>query len=220
MGAVTAVALALALRCAERAELDELRRSQPGLWLQDVDDERLVLRGRLALADADGREVDSYLIELRVPRHGRPGVPEVFERAGRIPRIADRHISTNNACCIEHPVEYLLRPRQTLAEYVNGQVRSYFIAQSYFEQFKMWPHGELGHGVEGTREFCASRFGEIDIAIVAAGLELLTVRGAKHQPCACGSRRKFIKCHYGALRVAKAWPAAARALLVHEIRRR
>lgn len=207
-----------ALSSAERAEIDELRASQPGLWLRAVEEKYLVFRGRLSLADAGGREIDAYLVEVRVPRHDRPGLPKVFERGGRIPVKADRHVFTDASCCIEYPVEYLLRPRQRLAEYVNGQVRSYFIAQSYFEQFNAWPHGELGHDHVGTREFSASRFGDVDTSVVAGALELIDRPGGKHAPCPCGSRRKFLKCHYGVMRAAKGWPAVARSLLCRLIR--
>lgn len=218
---MTVAARGPGLADAEHADLAELRVSQPGLWLQAADEGRLVLRGRLSLKDEIGTEVDSYLVELRIPRQDQPGVPDVFERGGRIPKIADRHVFTDTkGCCIEHPVEYLLRPRQRLAEYVNGQVRSYFIAQSYFEQFQEWPHGELGHGIAGTRELCLTWFGAIDLETIAAALELFGKPGAKHRPCPCGSGEKFMACHYDALRSAKRWPAAARAELVRCIRRK
>lgn len=202
----------------ERAELDELRQVQPGLWLKRIDAAWLVLQGRLSLNDANGDEVDSYIVEIGMPRvEGED--PQVFERGGRIPRDPDRHIFSNTGgCCVEFPVEYFLRPRQRLVEYINGQVVSFFIAQSHFEHFGRWPHGERGHGLVGVKQFCAEHFGDIDVEIIARALELLDLPGGKHKRCACQSGRKFFKCHRETFSAARAWPSAARRNLVAQIR--
>ena len=202
----------------ERAELGELRQVQPGLWLKRVDETRLVLQGRLSLNDTKGEEVDSYLVEIRMPRVDG-ATPDVFERGSRIPCEPDRHIFSNTgACCTEFPVEYLLRSRQRLVEYVNGQVVSFFIAQSHFEHFGRWPHGELGHGMLGVKQFCAAHFGDVDVRHVAAALELLDLPGGKHRRCPCQSGRKFFQCHRDVFKKSRAWPSAARWKLVQQIR--
>jgi hypothetical protein len=216
VGSLTNTVASTAPSASELAELDELRRAQPGLWLRRVDEGCLVLAGRLALYDRSGGEVDAYLVEISVPRTTvTEAVPEVFECGGRIPRIADRHVFAHGACCIELPVEYLIRPRQRLAAYVGGQVRSYFIAQSYFEQFGTWPHGELAHGRRGVIEFCVDRLGTSDVVAVSKTLGAFDKWSeTKHRPCPCGSQRKFLKCHGAQLRAARAWPSVARAELL------
>ena len=50
----------LPLATSERAELEELRRLQPGLWLRRVDRDHLVLAGRLSLFNVDDVELDAY----------------------------------------------------------------------------------------------------------------------------------------------------------------
>jgi hypothetical protein len=204
------------LSAAEHAELDELRRSQSGLWLARVEPRWLRFRGRLSLRSGDGIEVDSYLIECAFPRDpASEDTPSVIEVGGRIPREAERHIFTNTgACCIELPVEYLRRGKQGLSDYVNGPLRSYFIAQSHFECTGMWPHGELAHGACGIQQFCDRAFGTTNLALVRAALKAVeSWRSSKHRACPCGSGRRFIRCHGRRFAAARSWPPAARRRL-------
>lgn len=205
------------LSASENAELDELRRSQCGLWLGRVEPRWLNIRGRLSLNAGDGTEVDSYLIECAFPRDPTGDyTPSVKEVGGRIPREAARHVFTNTGeCCVELPVEYLRRGRQRLSEYVNGPLRSYFIAQSHFECTGTWPHGELAHGARGIQQFCDRMFGTADLALVSGAVKAVgSWRASKHRACPCGGGRRFIRCHGRRFAAARLWPPAARRSLL------
>ena len=128
---------------------------------------------------------DVYEIEIRLNdlRHDKP---KVFETGGRIIRLArelsksiiDLHLYPDNGdCCLGL---FLPNSNETLSEYVLRKVYPYFVWQAYFSKYrKVPPVGEWPHGALGQQEFL---------------MHIRTI--GRHQPCPCGSGKKFKDCCY------------------------
>ena len=205
----------------EQADLDWLAASFPNL---SHDSDAGVIAGELELRAAyDGGQeklrigsdnatesMDSYLsdsfsirIELDALDHN--GWPTVYEVGGRHASIAarekieiiDLHFYPDGACCLG--LQLLADRCTTLKEFMDELVVPFFYRLSYTEvhglraaRQHLW--AEYSHGDQGLREYLT------DIANVARqGLR-------RNDPCACGSGRKYKRCHLGEVdRFKRAW---------------
>ena len=173
----------------------------PDLVLRRTDG-RVVAEGRYTLF-ADDRAVDEYQIRVQMPEEDN-GYPILFETAGRIPRIHDRHIEDQaGKCCVMAYDELVFRYPDgcEVVEFLREPVRGFLISQSYFEQEKDWPFGSRSHGLEGRLEFYAEQVGSHDVVV---GLRVLAIVAASSAggkvDCPCGSKRRLRKCHRDAIR--------------------
>ena len=156
--------------------------------------------GKLRIGnDAATQSMDSYLcdsfsirIELDAPDQN--GWPTVYEVGGRFTQIAareeidtiDLHFYPDGACCLG--LQRFTDRRLPLKEFVDELVVPFFYRLSYIDTHglaitrkNLW--AEYSHGDQGLREYLA------DIANIARH-----ARG-RNDPCACGSGRKYRKCH-------------------------
>ena len=193
-------------------DLEWLSASFPDLH---YDPEARVIEGQLQLSAAYNRaqgklrigsddatlSMDSYLcdsfsirIELDALDHN--GWPTVYEVGDRYETIAqkenvqtiDLHVYPDGACCLGLK---LLDGRQpTFREFMDELVVPFFYRLSYteirgLEAARQCLWGELSHGNQGVREYL------LDIA------EMARQDLGRNNPCACGSGRKFKRCHLG-----------------------
>ena len=159
-------------------------------------------QGKLHIgSDNTTTSMDSYLhdafsigIELDTLDHS--GWPTVYEVGGRHAQIADRenidtidlHFYPDGACCLG--LQLLADRRTTLKEFMDELVAPFFYRLAYadihgLEAARQYLWAEYPHGDQGLREYL------LDLADIARhGL-------GRNDPCACGSGRKYKRCHLG-----------------------
>ena len=149
-----------------------------------------------ATAGMDSYLRDSFSIRIELDALDRNGWPTVYEVSDRHARIADReqtdtidlHFYPDGACCLG--LQPLADRRTTLNEFMDEMVVPFFYRLSYTEvhgleaaRRHLW--GEYSHGDPGLREYLSDL-----VEIARRGL-------GRNDPCACGSGRKYKRCHLG-----------------------
>jgi hypothetical protein len=182
-----------------------------------VVNDTVVLSGRFPIKGNNG-VLDSYQIEVRVPPDFPASIPSLRETAGRIPMLADRHMTpdTGEACPIL-PEEWLLDPQAgSIVSFLQGPVTNFFMGQSLVEAGEAWPFGERAHGRAGRIEYFAERFGAKDERAVLGYLECLSRDHLKgHWQGPCGSGKRLRDCHLDELRELKKRVPCRVAVLAH-----
>lgn len=168
-----------------------------------IEGDEVLLRGAFIVTGAGG-PFDAYHIEARFSESFPRSEPKVFETAGRVPRLADRHVyETSGRCCTCVWEEWLSsEPPHTLEAFMQGPVNDYFVSQTHFEKTGEWPYGERSHGRLGVFEACCDLLGikrdvfEQDIRTCIGLMFYMAEPNLKgHRPCPCGSGGKFRSCH-------------------------
>lgn len=179
-------------------------RHQPELSVSRISS-LIILEGPFLVYGNDGPTntpngvFDSYLIEAGIAANFPEKEPLVFEKGGRIPRTADRHVFPEYGnCCLGVWEEWLLSARDhQFASFLTGPMHDYFLGQTYYETHGEWPFGERSHGKLGILEAYADLLGiASNESTIAEYLKLLsrhTIKG--HVSCPCGSRLRLRKCH-------------------------
>lgn len=142
--------------------------------------------------------IDQFDVLIIVLRSFPEIEPMVFETGNRIPKSADRHFYPNGACCTGVWEEWIVKNRQpSIALFLEGPVRNFFLSQMYFEIHGSWPFGERSHGVAGIREACAETLCvENDPELLERYLRVLSGPWPKgHWFCPCGSEKPIRYCH-------------------------
>ena len=124
--------------------------------------------------------------------------PKVFEVGGRIPRYPDRHINPSGDCCITVWEHWLVNVTDhSVASFLNGPVKEYFLGQYWYEKTGRWPFGERPHGRNGLEEAYADALGITnERSQLTYHLRLLSQDWPKgHWLCPCGSGTKLRCCH-------------------------
>ena len=195
-----------------QAELEWLASEFPGLG---CDSEAALIEGELELRAAYDGEAgklligsddatasmetylcDSFSIRIELDSLDQNGWPQVYEVEGRHERIAeqeridgiDLHFFGNGSCCLG--LQLLAERRTTLREFMDEMVIPFFYRLAYTDRYgirasrqHLWD--EYDHGDLGFQQYLSS------IADIAKqGL-------SRNDPCACGSGRKYKRCHLG-----------------------
>jgi len=153
----------------------------------------------------EGSVLDRYQIEIDWSNRDTEA-PALRETGGRIPWIADRHMSRGGMACLFVPEEWLLRPRaeRSITHYLDGPVRNYFLWQSLVERGESPPWGERSHGVPGLIEAYGDMVGMQGASAVKRCFEYLSRDRIKgHWMCPCGTNRRVRDCHIEHLRELK-----------------
>jgi hypothetical protein len=177
----------------------ELRNAYPNLHLvPPFSPDCATVRGSIGIVH-QGREIDRFRIEMRVPSEFPERWPKIWETAGRIPRTVARHVyPQDGSLCIllPHEAYFTLPSTLTLTEYLVGPVRTYFIGQCCVETGQEWPWGERSHGILGIDEFYQEILGTKDRRTIGKFLFLILENKFKgHWQCPCGSGKIMRRCH-------------------------
>lgn len=182
------------------------------------------------VVDLHGERIkDSYEIEVRFEMSQFSSLPQVYERGGRVERVAhkhslkiiDMHFNVHGdvcgaAClCLKMEEGKYLPEGFKLCDYFQNLLIPFFYAQSYFEKHSKWPWGEYSHEdlgylegygenrelatIEAVRE-CISLLKKYQRWVKYE--ELLTNKKTRikgHHLCICGSFDKIRNCHPGVL---------------------
>ena len=161
-----------------------------------------------ATASMDSYLCDSFSIRIKLDALDQNGWPTVYEVGGRHARIADRenietidlHFYPDGACCLG--LQILADRRTTLKEFMDELVIPFFYRLSYTDVHGvgaarqcLW--AAYSHGDQGLREYLS------DITDIASH------HLGRNDICACGSGRKYKRCHLGEVDRFKQAPSAA-----------
>ncbi len=183
--------------------LEDIRQSLVGPYASlrlTEDGDKIEVHGTYPVVH--GEEVlDQYEVRIRFPETYPDDPPEVWETAGKIPRLADRHNS--ETACLFVPFEWRMRrPDLSFRTFLDDAMRGYFIGQSLAELGKPWPFGEREHGVEGMLQALADLLGVQDLEAARQAMLMLLKPAIKgHWNCFCGSGRRLRNCHGDRLRI-------------------
>ncbi|UXN68575.1 hypothetical protein N8A98_15080 [Devosia neptuniae] len=179
-------------------QLSEIAEKFPDLLIEQVEP-FLVLSGQFELV-LNGESFDSYSVRIEV--EGFPKIePKVFERGGRVKDGQHRNGSGTCCTCV-FEVWRAGNPNASLVDFLTGPVRNFFLGHQEFERTKVWPFGELSHGLKGIVEAAAELLGiSADEAKVTRYLRFLARRkGVRYRRCPCGSGDYLHHCHGNELR--------------------
>ena len=175
------------------------------------------------VVDLHGERIkDSYEIEVRFEMSQFSSLPQVYERGGRVERVAhkhslkiiDMHFNVHGdvcgaAClCLKMEEGKYLPEGFKLCDYFQNLLIPFFYAQSYFEKHNRWPWGEYSHEDLGYLEGYESIDSKESVLECVKLLKkyprwaeyekLLKEKGKlkihRHY-CFCRSGRKIRKCH-------------------------
>jgi len=158
-----------------------------------------IIEGDLDICDSTGVYWDTFQIAIILNDKYPNSVPVVFEVSEKIPRISDRHISGDGACCldIEHKLLRMASRGIQLSEFIATKVYPFFANQIYFEKHERFAGQEYSHRFAGVEEFYRD---ELQIPNAKTATLILTSILSKSLPernerCICGQEKKYKKCH-------------------------
>lgn len=157
---------------------------------------KIYIRGAFPVLH-EGTVLDRYQIEIEWSDSDGV-VPLLRETGGRVPWIADRHMSIGGMACLFVPEEWLLRSREekTVIHYLDGPVRNYFLWQSLYERAESPPWKDRPHFAPGLLEAYGEMVGMDSESAIRCCLEYLSREQIKgHWPCPCGSGKRMRDCH-------------------------
>lgn len=160
-------------------------------------DGQVFLEGAFPLIE-DGQVVDRFEIEVEMPWNYPVGIPAVREVIGRIKRGEEYHTHPDGRLCLFVPGErWRYWPAGAgLVKFLMGPVRSFFIGYMQHEKKGEWPFGQRGHRQEGIYEAYAEMWHNVDREEVAKRLKVLSQPLPRwRDPCPCGNKARFGKCH-------------------------
>lgn len=165
-----------------------------------------LLSGTFRIVDDEGKEWNSFQIEIRFNTSFPYRFPELFEVGGKIPKVADWHINTSGACCITIPLLEVTSCKSgvTVLQFIQNHVKPYLYNQAFRLEKGYYAHREFSHGVYGILEYYQELFNEKDVEKIIGYLKALkSTEFGKKTPCFCGRKAKFRKCHPEVFRVFK-----------------
>ncbi len=181
------------------ASLTELlKQSYPALLVY-VKESIVFIRGPIDLTK-DGKLLDSFTLEIELPKKYPTGVPIVRDITGRLPRIPDRHVYVDGSLCLCVPDEYwrFYTDKSTIIDFIRTLVEPFLMAQIYYEKTGKMPFGERAHGWRGIVQFYSEVLQTTDEKVIFRFLRYLCAPQFKgNWRCHCGSGLRLRNCHYG-----------------------
>lgn len=148
-----------------------------------------------------GEEIDSYHIKIVFPDNYPVELPRVFETGNRIPRSRDRHLTPHRdweACLFVSTARWEVWPiGASLYEFFSGPVTDFFISQSYFDAYGVWPFGDYFHGADGQIQYLRKKLNlTTKIPIEPVLNFLIDDNYSETAKCPCRSGMKVSSCHH------------------------
>ena len=178
-------------------DLNEVLEMFPKLKLFEKDKKKTI-SGEIDIFDAAGNYVNSFDINVAVPRNYPHGFPLLFETSNKFEHIPDRHINEDGSCCVCSLQESDLISQKGIAikDFFLGYVVPYLANQLYFDSEEEWANGDYEHGSEGILQFYQELFEMEAIEEVINLLSFLnTKKMNRNDDCFCGKKEKLKRCH-------------------------
>lgn len=178
-------------------DLNEVLEIFPKLKLFEKDKKKTI-GGEIDIFDAAGNYVNSFDINVVVPRNYPYGFPLLFETSNKFEHIPDRHINEEGSCCVCSLQESDLISQKGIAikDFFLGYVVPYLANQLYFDSEEEWANGDYEHGAEGILQFYRELFEMEPIHEVINLLSFFnTHKMNRNDNCFCGKKEKLKRCH-------------------------
>lgn len=161
---------------------------------------RIGVTGEIVLEHPEIGEYDRYSVSIFFPKGYPKAFPRVIEESEKIPRIADRHVNTDNTLCLAvDPEEKLICKNGITFKYFLDKVLVPHLSRETYRRLSgKYEDGEYSHGIEGLWEFFFTRLETKDKEVVVIELERMLQKNrppGRNTLCFCGSKMKFKKCH-------------------------
>lgn len=161
-------------------------------------EKKKILSGEIDIFDAADNYLDSFTINVAIPRNYPYGFPLLFETSNKFEHIPDRHIDEDGSCCVcsLQEVDLISQKGISMKDFFLGYVIPYLANQLYFNIEKEWANGDYDHGAEGILQYYRELF-ELDR--IEEIFELLSFlnknRMNRNDTCFCGKKQKLKRCH-------------------------
>lgn len=180
-------------------KIQELIQFYPGLSETNQSKFGVTVSGSVAFeASFGGREIsDAFDVEIFIPHEFPDAHPVVWEAGSRISKDFT-HVNIDGSFCLAVPLDIneVLSDDPGLLGFVDKLLVPYLYSYCHWEKFKEMPFGERSHGAKGYLEYYQDLFGSKDRFSVLRGVAALLTNGYRpHEKCACGSRKKTLRCH-------------------------
>lgn len=178
-------------------DLNEVLEMFPKLKLLEKDKKKTI-SGEIDIFDAAGNYVNSFDINVAVPRNYPHGFPLLFETSNKFEHIPDRHINEDGSCCVCSLQESDLISQKGIAikDFFLRYVVPYLANQLYFDSEEEWANGDYEHGAEGILQFYKELFTMESIEDVINLLSFFnTHKMNRNDDCFCGKKEKLKRCH-------------------------
>ncbi len=173
--------------------------TQPGLAITEARDV-ILAEGVYIVTDGPNGigPIARYEIGIIFPKIYPSEEPSVYETAGTVERVADRHMYPSGRCCTCIWEEWLAKSIDTSVEaFCDGPLHNFFLSQFMFDKTRKWPFGDRSHGVDGVIEAIGDLLGVgPDEDAARRYIEIVAAREIKgHWACPCGSGKRLRNCH-------------------------
>lgn len=141
--------------------------------------------------------IASFEIRLELYLGHPHSEPKLFETGGAFPHDPDHHVNPDGSCCFGvWEVLFAERPQMTVADLLDGPIRSYFYGHHHLKCEGNWPFGELKHGAAGLIQSYARFLGCAEDPLIIKSLIVLLSRKWKRDRhlCPCGSGSRLRDC--------------------------
>lgn len=161
-------------------------------------EKKKILSGEIDIFDAADNYLDSFTINVAIPRNYPYGFPLLFETSNKFEHIPDRHIDEDGSCCVCSLQESDLISQKgiSIKAFFLKFVIPYLANQLYFDIENEWVNGDYEHGAEGILQFYDELFKLKDIVGVINLLSFFnTTKMNRNDNCFCGKKEKLKRCH-------------------------
>lgn len=169
------------------------------------EEDNFICKGNVDVFDEMNVYWDSFNIKIVINIKKYPYYfPVVYLEDARIPKNEERHIHSDNSCCVEVEQKQSLRARKgiTILQFLDEYVVPYFANQLYFEKEKVWANGDYQHGFDGKLQDYFEMTGIknlVELQYLLSNLEK-TFNLKMYEVCFCGSGKKLKYCHKESLK--------------------
>lgn len=138
---------------------------------------------------------DSFEIGIEVPSDFPTTLPSVREIGTRTANYP--HVNPSGTFCLGIPtkVRDTFAKEGTLLSFIEKVIVPYLYAFRIWQEFGVYPFGDLDHGGDGILQSYRDYFDTDDLGVIQfLGINVTgTYKG--HHLCPCGSKKKIRKCH-------------------------
>lgn len=188
-----------------KQDLKQVIASYPDLKIVSTNGKQ-ILKGTFRVIDDDGKEWNSFSIEI----HHRDGYPYcfplLFETGGKLPKIPDWHINEIGSCCITVPLIEVTACKNGLSilNFIELYAKPYLFNQAHRLREGIYVNKEFSHGIFGIWEYYEEIFQEKNRHKIIEYLNKISkIEFGKKTPCFCGKKARFRKCHQEVFRIFK-----------------
>lgn len=179
-------------------DIDHAIKYYPGLEKVESSNE-LRVRGIIILKHPEIGEYDRYTVSISFPRCYPNCFPKVIEVSEKIPKVADRHVNSDNTLClaVEPEERILCRNGITFKYFLDKVLVPHLSRETYWNYTGKYEDGEYSHGIEGLWEYFGQLLNATKKEDVLNELEKMLHEKwlGRNAPCFCGKAAKFKNCH-------------------------